>query len=192
MQVSQSFLDLLNGESEKMTAALQNPANHDRIIKAGCEAEIHLGVSPFSIVPGGAVPQAEAERILGERLPPEHIYPAIGGAVTVEVLPDPWWKRILNRIFRAVGMSLFAAAILGPTPQLQLQQCNMTIKGNVITVRCDSSKVCPPGYALQTLYSDNLNGSNLSEVFGFGDAFNECLKTHAIRKITQSTTELLP
>ena len=72
-RVSQAFLDLLNAESGKMSAALQNPANHERIKQAAKEAPAaiaqmlggkNVGASGGYIGRGGAVSQSEAFRTL--------------------------------------------------------------------------------------------------------------------------------
>lgn len=82
MRVKQSFLDVLNGESNKMTAALQNPANFGRIMQAAKEApeairkmEAHMGIGPAGKVgKREAISRGTAEATVGEELP-EHVPP---------------------------------------------------------------------------------------------------------------------
>jgi hypothetical protein len=76
-RLSQDFLDLLNGESAKMSAALQNPANWPAIQQAAREApakiaelerEMGLKEPAGKIGPMEAISRQEVERMLDERL----------------------------------------------------------------------------------------------------------------------------
>lgn len=83
MRVNQSFLDLLNGESEKMTAHLQNPDNWPGVMRAARELKgklpelereigIHAEIGPIE-----EATHTEVERLLGGGAPrtiePENI-----------------------------------------------------------------------------------------------------------------------
>ena len=186
VQVKRSFLDLLNGESEKMTAALQNPANHEAIIRASREApakiaELEKETGMRAIFgPGAAVSKETVEQMLGEKLPEEmphrrRIEEILAEAnAMVKILP--WWKRALNRILYYIGVSLY---IVTPIPNMQLQKCMMRVESQVMTIRCDSSRVCPEGYHLDTwwAYVPRQDGELIQTMFGYGPAVkNSCQK----------------
>jgi hypothetical protein len=63
-RVSQDFLDLLNAESAKMTAALQNPANWGGIMRAAQVLRKRADMQAIDRAgQGGAVSQAEVESL---------------------------------------------------------------------------------------------------------------------------------
>lgn len=201
LRVKQSLLDLLNGESAKMTAALQNPANHERIIRAAKKApakiaELEKEAGMHAIFgPSGAVSEETVESMLGEKLPEEerdpsklemlsgvHIVPP-GEIVIIEgvnepAAPLPWWKRALNRILHYIGASVFLAT---PIPNMQLQKCTIRVEGQVMTIRCDSSQVCPAGWHLDTwwAYVPREDGELIQTMFGYGPAVKNSCKQGA-------------
>jgi hypothetical protein len=212
-RVSQNFLDLLNGESEKMSAALQNPDNWPAIQRAAREApakiaELEKEVGIHAIFgPGGAVSRETAQTMLGEKLPeriemkrnPEkrslhdildHELGNVTDADIQEMFPLPWWKRVVNRVLYYVGASLFSALLM-PVPNMQLQTCLARFDGSVMEVRCDSSRVCPPGYHLDTHLNRFDGGADLSALFGYGDVKNTCLLGAVVHQPNQ-VMEVLP
>lgn len=64
-----------------------------------------------------------------------------------------------------------------PTPNLSLQKCTVEMAGDTLTIVCDSSKVCPPGWHLHTQLRDGLNNRTVGLLIGYGDkgeATNSC------------------
>jgi hypothetical protein len=202
-RVSQNFLDLLNGESAKMSAALQSPDNWPAIQRAAREApakiaELEKEVGIHAIFgPGGAVSRETAQTMLGEKLPEGPIpQPRIVSRTPLHELihkaeaRKPWWKRMLKRLARAVGASAFSALLM-PVPNMQLQTCLARFDGAVMEVRCDSSRVCPPGYHLDTHLNRFDGGADLSTLFGYGDVKNTCLLGAVVHQPNQ-VMEVLP
>jgi len=176
-RVSQSFLDLLNAESDKMSAALQNPDNWPGIQRAAREApaaitvlEEQMGIYlKGKVGHGEAIARDEAERTLGHPLPdaPLVSLPKVRRGANV-----PWWKRVLRRIARTLSASLFSVAVAAPIPNMQAQKCMMRIDGSVIEVRCDTFPVCPPGWHLDIwwAYAPRESDVLIPALFGYGDS----------------------
>ena len=94
-------------------------------------------------------------------------------------------------LLKKLGAGLFAVGLATPTPQLQLQRCTVQMTGSLMVVTCDSSKVCPKGYALDTWLDQTPDGTALSSYFGYGsNAHNSCLP--AGKPHTHKIVEVLP
>jgi hypothetical protein len=111
MRVKKSFLDMLNRESGKMTAALQEPSNWPRIRRAAKEApeaiakmEAEMGISPAGKIGGmEAVSRGTAEKVLGEELP-EHIPPMKQRTYTLDA-----WQMIRQELRQMEQLTVAAA-----------------------------------------------------------------------------------
>jgi hypothetical protein len=157
LRVSQAFLDVLNGESEKMSAALQNPDNWPGIQRAAKEAQGKI---------------REFEREMGIEKPIREISSAdldeIDELVRKANAPAPWYARLWRWLHELVPVCLVLGA-LAPLPNMQAQTCGVRIAGNSTMLICDSSRVCPSGYHLFTQLKENPPPSRWGELFGFGD-----------------------
>lgn len=74
-----------------------------------------------------------------------------------------------------------------PEPDLSLQRCWVAARGDVMTIRCDSSNVCPHGWHLHTDFLNPLTAQNIQNVLGYGDArevVNSCVPSAAPGGIT--------
>jgi len=67
-----------------------------------------------------------------------------------------------------------------PAPRIDRQNCVTRTHGNILTIRCDSSRVCPPGWHLHTDMVEPLTGRTISQLLGYGDpseVTNSCIPT---------------
>ena len=94
-----------------------------------------------------------------------------------------WWLTLLVAMFAAsLVVARYAHAYQGsgfdtPSPNLSLQKCTVEMSGDLLTIVCDSSKVCPPGWHLHTQLRDGLNNRTVGLLIGYGDkseATNSC------------------
>ena len=76
-----------------------------------------------------------------------------------------------------------------PEPDLSKQDCTVRTAGpEVLEIRCDSSRVCPPGWHLRTVMVHPLTGPTLQEILGYGDAnevVNSCVPSAAQAGVSQ-------
>lgn len=71
------------------------------------------------------------------------------------------------------------AAIAAPVPNLSAQACTVRSHGESLTVTCDSSTVCPPGWHLFTRLLDPAAAGSIEVIFGYGspqEVENTCMK----------------
>lgn len=56
-----------------------------------------------------------------------------------------------------------------PKPDLSAQTCEVRAHGQSLTVTCESSAVCPPGYHLFTRILDPAAAGSIDVMFGYGN-----------------------
>jgi hypothetical protein len=210
-RVSQDFLDLLNGESTKMTMALQNQNNWPGIMEAANELRGKLPEVERQMGVQGDIGPMEISESVSTPIPTQPAAPPeappyidVGEREKIKALlleanqyrdDHPRRRHLLIRMGKALVKKLagfsFVVLAAAPLPQMQLQRCTYQMLDSVMTVRCDSSKVCPAGYALDTWLDYNPDGTALSSVFGYGsNAHNSCMPWH--RPQNRKIIEVIP